>query len=127
LAMHDDRRLVGIPGLVIDLSGGAAVDRVSIFSAKTFDIELFGPISHFFVRGKRDPDRPMLYGGIAQKRLDDRQNLGAARFIISSEKGGAVGSDNIGPGIAFEVRIFFDGDDLARIARKNNISSLIVF
>ena len=85
-----DRRCVEV--FILQFPHAAAVNGVGPLSVKRFDIEVFRPFAHFFIRRKGHTDIPVR-DVLAFQHRQRGHDFGDASFIISAKQRFAVGGN----------------------------------
>ena len=95
LAVNGDAHGSCVEGLVFHLAEGSAVHCISHIGAPAGYVEEIHAVSHFFVGSKGDLDGPVGDLRMCHEIFSHSHDLGNTGLIVSAQKAGAVGGDQV--------------------------------
>ena len=94
-ALNGDLDAIGREGLILDMAGCFAVDRIGELCAELFEIDLVDAAADFLIGREEDLDRPMPDIGIVDQELRCRHDLGKSGLVVGAEQRRAIGRDDV--------------------------------
>jgi hypothetical protein len=125
-AFDGDGGAVGREGLVLDIAGGLAVDRVGEIGAELFDVGLVDAAADFFVRREQNLDGAMFDLRIVDQELRRIHDLGDTGLVVRPQQRGAVRRDDVMADLVGQRRMLGGADDLGSVARQHDIAAAII-
>ena len=117
---------IGGEGLIFDLAGAFAVDRIGELGAEFFQVRLVDAAADLFIGREQDLDGAVLDLRVLRQEMHRVHDFREAGLVVGAEQGGAIGRDDVVADLGGERRVLAETDHLRGIGRQDDVAALVI-